>query len=144
MILSPTLRKSENSRTSIRYYPVKRCFHLIIVPTILSTATGAGVRFTTTQVEGLSTLCMSVMLSPFQYTTQWFACLVLQMNLSSLIQHEIHVFIKPNDVSFDTNVGLFVQPYLYTCTTLKVTKDQVDRLNHHLLNFLHRHRHLVV
>ena len=39
--------------------------------------------------------------------------------------------------SFNTSVGLLVQPYLDLCLTLEVSKDNINGLHHGLLNGRH-------
>merc|ERR1719494_482232 len=71
-----------------------------------------------------------------QNPSQLFPGLILDMNLKRVIQHKVHVLIEPDYVSLNTKVVLFVQPDLNASSILQVSEDQVDRLYHHLLNFL--------
>ncbi|GAU97596.1 hypothetical protein RvY_08869 [Ramazzottius varieornatus] len=61
------------------------------------------------------------------------SCLRLHVKFFSLIQNEVHVFVKSDDDSFDPHLGVLVQPNLHSCFLLEITENQVDGLHHHLL-----------
>jgi hypothetical protein len=60
----------------------------------------------------------------------------LDIELGGIFQHEIHVFIESDDMSFNAQVHILIQPNLNLGSILKVSKDQVDRLYHDLLDLL--------
>lgn len=55
--------------------------------------------------------------------------------LLGFVQHEVHVLIEADDVPFDAEVYVLVQPHLDPRPVLQVSEDQVDGLHHHLLHF---------
>ena len=59
----------------------------------------------------------------------------LLMDLFSFIDNKIHIFIEANDVSFNTCLNIFVQPNLYSSSSLQTSKDEINWLNHNFLNF---------
>ena len=64
----------------------------------------------------------------------FLARVLLEENLFGIVQHEIHVLVEADDVTFDACRRLLVEPDLNARSILQVAKDQVDRLHHHLLH----------
>eukprot|EP00092_Neocalanus_flemingeri_P001839 GFUD01001960.1.p1 GENE.GFUD01001960.1~~GFUD01001960.1.p1 ORF type:complete len:125 (+),score=9.11 GFUD01001960.1:179-553(+) len=74
-------------------------------------------------------------------------CLPLQVHLRGLVQHQVHVLIKPNYMTLNPCVDILIEPDTHASPILKVPKNEVDRLYHHLLDFLSctvRHSQLVL
>jgi len=63
-----------------------------------------------------------------------FASSFLHVNLLCSVHDEIHVLIEADDVAFDARVDVFIQPNRDSRSILKVPEDQIDRLNHDLLD----------
>lgn len=57
--------------------------------------------------------------------------LCLDVVLFGIVKNKIHVFIKANDSAFDSKVDVLEDPNANTRAVLKVSEDQIDRLNHH-------------
>ena len=74
---------------------------------------------------------------PFQHdSSDFFHRVSLQVNFGSFVQDQIHVLVKPDDVSFNSGVNVFVEPHGDPRSVLKEAKNQVDGLNHNLLDLL--------
>jgi len=71
-----------------------------------------------------------------QDTTKLFPVLGLHVSLLCIIQDQVHVLIKANNAAFNAQIDLLIQPDLDSWTILKISENQVDRLDHHFLNFL--------
>ena len=69
-----------------------------------------------------------------QDTSKITGCSSLGVLLTCLVKNKIHVFIKTNDAPFNSGVDLFKNPNADTGSVLKITEDQVNGLNHCLLD----------
>ncbi len=49
----------------------------------------------------------------------------LHVHLFSIIQNNVHVLVKSNNVSLHTHVDILVEPYLYSRSCLQVPENQV-------------------
>merc|ERR1719384_234231 len=67
---------------------------------------------------------------------QLLARVPLGVDLCGLIQDEVHVLIKTDNLSLDPCIDILVEPYHYSSSVLQISKNQVDWLHHHLLHFL--------
>ena len=88
------------------------------------------------------------------YSSQLLLCMSLHVALAGIIQNQIHVLIKTNNLSLYPCVHILVQPDNYPGSVLEISKNvmilkktakfiviflpenEVYRLHHHLLNFL--------
>merc|ERR1719454_1620377 len=55
------------------------------------------------------------------------ACLLLHLNLFSIINYQVHVLIETQDASLDSQIGLLVKPNLNTIPILQVAEYLIDR-----------------
>lgn len=65
--------------------------------------------------------------------------LVLDVYFKCIIQHQIHILIETNNVSFNSQIILFIEPDLNSCSILQISEDQVNWLNQNLLDFFLLH-----
>merc|ERR1719232_767253 len=70
------------------------------------------------------------------YSSQLLLCMSFHVALAGIIQNQIHVLIKSNNLSLYPCVHVLVQPDNYPGSVLEISENEVDRLHHHLLNFL--------
>ena len=59
---------------------------------------------------------------------------VLDVALAGVVQDEVHVLVEADDAAFHPGVDVLVQPDGDEGPVLKVAEDQVDGLDHHLLD----------
>mmetsp|Transcript_17548 Transcript_17548/g.28406 ORF Transcript_17548/g.28406 Transcript_17548/m.28406 type:complete len:307 (-) Transcript_17548:252-1172(-) len=71
---------------------------------------------------------------PFEHNpSNTFPSLTFQIQLLGIVQDEVHELIKPNNLTFDAQIGFIIQPHLDSSLILKKPKNQIDRLGHYLL-----------
>lgn len=62
----------------------------------------------------------------------------LHVIFGRIFQHQIHVLVEADDVTFDAHVDIFIQPNLNLGSILQISEDQIDGLHHNLLDLLRR------
>ena len=60
---------------------------------------------------------------------------VLDVALAGVVQDEVHVLVEADDAAFHPGVDVLVEPDGDEGPVLEVAEDQIDRLDHHLLDF---------
>ena len=60
---------------------------------------------------------------------------VLDVALAGVVQDEVHVLVEADDAAFHPGVDVLVEPDGDEGPVLEVAEDQVDRLDHHPLDF---------
>ena len=59
---------------------------------------------------------------------------VLDVALAGVVQDEVHVLVEADDAAFHPGIDVLVEPDGDEGPVLKVAEDQVDGLDHHLLD----------
>merc|ERR1719409_2052167 len=67
--------------------------------------------------------------------------LLLHLNLFGIVDDKVHVLVEAQNSSFNSQVGLLVEPDLNARPVLQVAKDLIDRQGHDLLQLLVANRH---
>lgn len=62
----------------------------------------------------------------------------LDVHFLRVFENQVHVLIEANDVAFDAHCHIFGEPHLNASAVLQIAKDEVDGLDHHLLDLLRR------
>jgi len=60
----------------------------------------------------------------------------LQVDLHRLVQHQVHVLVEPCDNALNPCIDVLVKPHRNNSSVLEISEDEVDGLNHNLLNLL--------
>lgn len=85
---------------------------------------------------GICVLYESYIVSFEHNPAECFPGLGLGVVLLGVVQHQVHVLVETDNVSFYSEVNVLKEPHLDPGTILQVPEDQVDGLHHHFLHFL--------
>ena len=78
----------------------------------------------------------SDVVTPQHYPPQLPLCVPLCVDLHAVIQDKVHELIKPHYVPLYSGINILIQPHRHEGSILQVAKYKIDRLHHHLLDFL--------